>query len=425
MYTMAIVGHQVLVLCDKEGVARVMRDAPKCLTNNFNTRMLEAVGGVTSSTITHSLFGKLTGVVIRSFSSRAVFKLAPGYTQRIIEEIMLFADGRPVPISEFVGESLYRAVSFTLWGPQYPLDTYAKFKYIDSQIPRLLSSILFPPRRATQARDSLKCMLGEFLKEHWDEVHGIAGAASAGNDVVRTLRQASLSPSDERGVLLSFLLGLHANSLRVTTWFLAFLLSHPIAVRSIQEEIDHAIKTEFGSLSILLSSPVESFGTGTFPLLNSALQETMRLIVPPVFMRQVKADTDFPLNDATTIGLKQGQYVVADGCNLNMAHNVFEEPSKFKYDRFTQFEGENGKSTPLLVSPFGGGVHACKGQDFAMYEMKVFVIVCLRLFDITAETSTGACVQQSNLKPTTSIPTPVMYLEDGVFVRVRKRPTLA
>lgn len=426
VYTMSIAGHQVIVVCHREGVVRIMRDAPKCLTNSFNTRMLEAVGGVKSNTITHVLFGKLSGLITRSFSTRAISKLAPAYTQRVVEELMSLVKGQtqqPIHLSQFVGECLYRAVSSMLFGPRFPLDTYADFMCVDSQIPRLLSPILFPPRQATRARKNLKKKLGAFIHDCWDDIHGLPDAALAGTAIIRTLREAALPPCDEQGVLLAFLLGLHANSLRVTTWFLAFLLSDQVALSRIREEIDHVIDTEFGSLDALFSSPVQSLGKENFPLLDSALKETMRLSVPPVFMRAVKVETNFPIDDATNITVKRGQYLVADGCSLNMGHDIFEDSNEFRYDRFVQFDSHEDaeKHTHLPVSPFGGGIHACKGQDFAVYEMKVFAIVCLRLLNVTAETSTGTSMHQVHPKANTSIPTPVMYLEDGIFVRVSKR----
>lgn len=58
-----------------------------------------------------------------------------------------------------------------------------------------------------------------------------------------------------------------------------------------------------------------------------------------------------------------------------------------------------------------------------MYEMKIFVILCLRLLDIRAETKSGVPLDNRTHKanPVLTVPGFSMFPSEEVFVRVGKR----
>ncbi|KAK7687597.1 hypothetical protein QCA50_008811 [Cerrena zonata] len=423
VYTLTV-GHQrVTVATHKEGVMRIMKD--KSLENNINIWLFESLGGVESGTITRQIFRLLSTSVLRSFSARGITQLAPLYSDCVIHETTSFINahkGERISLIEFVSFTIYRAVSVALFGPKFPLDTQLDLQCIIYYFPRLLTPRMFLPRTPVEARARVISALDSFIKENWNQKNGFPGAADAGNDLLRTLRSAHLTSQTELAILFAFIIGLHINTLRVTCWFFALLIHHPTALIAVRDEVDRLIDEEHsGSLNSLLSSPSKAVGKNSLPFLDSALNEVLRLCVLPVLVRQASSDIHLALDGDRSVVLKEGQYIVADGHVLNMAEDVFEDPERFKFDRFTKYDDRQGIPTPPLVSAFGSGPNICKGQDFAIYEMKVLVIVCLRMYDFTGETLTGNKLPSCCPKASTTLPTPVKYLEEDVYLRFNER----
>ncbi|CAL1706655.1 unnamed protein product [Somion occarium] len=420
IYRVHIVGREFVVVSHAEGIAHVMRDPQKSLTNDFNTTILEAAGDIIPQHFDQVLFGKLASLALRTFSNRNVPRLAPVFNRQLLRNFNSFSSsgGRErVSLTNFIGQSLYNSVCMSLWGPHFPIDSFADFQLIDSNISRLLSPMLFPPRKAVQARKSLKAELGKYLQRasfgDKDEVEEDVYGAT---EIVEIIRSSNLPSSDQQGVFLGFMFALHSNSIRMSTWFMTYLLCDTSVWARLRDEVDLAIGTEFESLEALLSAPPHRIGGDTLPLLDSALKEALRLSVAAVLMRRVTQNCELPVNDIDSVKVTEGEYIFANGCAINMEDDVFEDACSFRVDRF--LKNESHKSAP--VSAFGGGAHMCKGRDFAMYEMKMFAILCLKLLDISIENPDGSSAEGQSPKADYVYPTPVFFPKE-LFVRIQKR----
>ncbi|CAL1706658.1 unnamed protein product [Somion occarium] len=430
VFAIRLAGKRVIVAGNLNGILRVMRDTQKTL-HLPNHQMLASLGDV-KGTIPMTLLDRLTTYVARTFSNKGIPQFSHTFNQHLFRHIRSLAENSPndrVPLQRFVGQALYDAVSVSVWGPHFPLDTYEEFYTIDAKMSRLLGPAFLVPRAVSQARNLMKNKLGTYMQECWDEELGVKGAPANVTEMIRLLKECSptVPPEDAQGALLVFLFGLHANTHRIVAWLFLHLLSDSRTYLRLRREIDHAIDVEFGDLDTLLLVPPQRLGVSSLPLLESAIMETLRLWYAAVTVREVNEDTEIPSEDMKTFMVaRPGDLVMGNSSAINMSDDFFEEPETFQIDRFvgcTAEKEDEGKSRTLPLGSFGGGTHVCKGRDFALYEMKVFAILCLRVLDMKAETSSGRSIDDLPLKADTTrtIPSFVMYPSEEVFVRIRKR----
>jgi len=98
------------------------------------------------------------------------------------------------------------------------------------------------------------------------------------------------------------------------------------------------------------------------------------------------------------VTLEKGNLVLADVRGFHFDEGQYEDPTKFRVDRFMskKDEGtnpEHANRPQVPVRPFGGGFHICKGRHFAVYEMKVLLILCVHLLDFTATHPDGSVLE--------------------------------
>lgn len=120
---------------------------------------------------------------------------------------------------------------------------------------------------------------------------------------------------------------------------------------------------------------------GEMEVLHLNIQEALR-IHPPLLMVMRYAKQPF------TVTTSKGQNytipagdVVAVSPNFNhVLPTVFERPLAYEPDRFSPPRDED-KKKPFSYMGFGGGRHACIGQNFAYLQIKSIWSVMLRNFD--------------------------------------------
>ncbi|XP_035027217.1 5-beta-cholestane-3-alpha,7-alpha-diol 12-alpha-hydroxylase-like [Hippoglossus stenolepis] len=174
-------------------------------------------------------------------------------------------------------------------------------------------------------------------------------------------------------------------------WLLLFLMKHPEAMRAVKEEIDKVLKesgqeVRRGGPSINLTYEMLK----KTPILDSALEETLRLCVAPVLNRAVLQDMTLKMADGREYFIRKGdRMAMFPYCTVQTDPEIHPDPHSFKYDRFLNPDGskktdfyKNGQKVKFYNMPWGAGVSMCPGRFFASNEMKQFVFLVLAYFEI-------------------------------------------
>ncbi|KAK7691579.1 hypothetical protein QCA50_004978 [Cerrena zonata] len=419
VFRLKMVGRHYTVITDADGIMNVMRDPQKVLASP-NVTLMEAGGDLELGSIGQAIHDKLAVSVMRIFSPRTIPIISPVLIEQFRTNFRNFAslsDGHSrVMLTHFVGQTMYSSVCMALWGPRFPTETFSEFYLIDSNLLRLLSPMLLPPRKSVHARETIKTLLGEYMAGLGQDEEEYGGM-----EVPIAIHDLEIPAPVKEGLFLGLMFGLHSNTFRTTTWLMQYLLCDKQLWARLREEVDTAINKHFGSLQKLISAPPHLFGETFFPLLDSALKETMRLSIVAVILRRATVDCDILINEHKSVHIKEGEYVYTHRDRINMSDEYFENAKTFRADRFMNYTEEQ----PQPMSTFGGGAHICKGREFAIYEMKIFAILCLRLLDFEAERPDGSSAEGYIPEAVYAYPTPVYFPKDlYIYVRPRQDPDI-
>ncbi|XP_030629715.1 5-beta-cholestane-3-alpha,7-alpha-diol 12-alpha-hydroxylase-like [Chanos chanos] len=173
-------------------------------------------------------------------------------------------------------------------------------------------------------------------------------------------------------------------------WLLLYLMKYPEAMRAVRNEVDKVLeetgqKVKIGGSLINLTRDMLL----KTPVLDSTMEETLRLIAAPVLTRGVIKDMSFVMADGRQYNLREGDRVaIFPYTAVQMDPEVHPDPNTFKYDRFLTPDGakktdfyKNGKKVKYYSMPWGAGTTMCPGRFFATNEMKQFVFLMLTYFD--------------------------------------------
>ncbi|ETE62728.1 7-alpha-hydroxycholest-4-en-3-one 12-alpha-hydroxylase, partial [Ophiophagus hannah] len=204
-------------------------------------------------------------------------------------------------------------------------------------------------------------------------------------DQDRQLADAGMNEKMRTQVQLLYLWASQANTGPVTFWLLAYLLKHPDAMKAIRAEVEQVLK-ETGQEENLMNLSLQAIKT---PLLDSAVEEVLRLKAGSFVFRTVMEDFRLQMDNGNEYDLRKGDHLLLfPFLGLHMDPEIYPEPQTFKYDRFLSPEGKrkeffkNGKKLRTCIMPFGGGTSMCPGRFFAISEMKIFAILMLTHFDM-------------------------------------------
>lgn len=127
---------------------------------------------------------------------------------------------------------------------------------------------------------------------------------------------------------------------------------------------------------------------GKMDLLFNCLRETLRMHPPLIMlMRKCRQDLVVQSEENKTYTVPKGSVVAVSPSVQQRLPHLFPDPDSFDPDRFAPPREEH---KPLFAyAPFGGGLHACLGQQFAYVQLKTVLSLLLSKFELTLATPDG------------------------------------
>lgn len=174
-------------------------------------------------------------------------------------------------------------------------------------------------------------------------------------------------------------------------WLLLYLMKHPDAMQALRREVDKVLK-ESGQ-EVRPGGPLVDLTREMLmktPVLDSAVEETLRLVAAPILTRSVLQDITLKMADGREYLIRKGdRMAIFPYISVHVDPEIHPDPHTFKYDRFLSADGtgkktdfyKGGKRVKYYTMPWGSGVSMCPGRFFATNELKQFVFLMLVYFD--------------------------------------------
>jgi cytochrome P450 len=135
-------------------------------------------------------------------------------------------------------------------------------------------------------------------------------------------------------------------------WILSLLLNNPQTLVKAQDEIDNLVGQ---------SRLIEESDIAKLPYLCGIINETLRMYPAPQLL------VPHEYSEECTVGgyhVPRGTIVLVNAWGIHNDPKIWEEPRKFKPERFQSLEGE--RTDGIMLLPFGVGRRGCPGKGFAM-----------------------------------------------------------
>nr|XP_014341612.1 PREDICTED: prostacyclin synthase [Latimeria chalumnae] len=230
------------------------------------------------------------------------------------------------------------------------------------------------------------------VKEHlWrllspEQVDSKTNRSSWLNSYRLHLQELGVDNNMQARVMLLQLWATQGNVGPAAFWLLLFLLKHPEAMAAVQGEAERVFKQNGREVSPLYQISQELLDNT--PVFNSVLNETLRLTAASFLTREVLQDMQLKLADGREYSLRiDDRLCIFPYLSPQRDPEVYEEPEKFKYDRFLNPNGtekkdfyKRGKKLKYYNMPWGAGYNICVGRFYAINSLKQFVFILLNSF---------------------------------------------
>lgn len=228
----------------------------------------------------------------------------------------------------------------------------------------------------SKRNEFLNGLLDEFRQKKISglESNGIVGSMEKKTTLIDTLLSYQESEPEfytddiiKSLMLVVFVAGTETSSATIQ-WVMRLLLAHPDALHKLRADIDSKV----GNKRLLSESDLTKL-----PYLRCVVNETMRLY-PPVPLLLPHYSTE----DCTVGGYDVPKHtmLLVNAWAVHRDPKVWEEPEKFKPERFEATEGETERFNYKLV-PFGMGRRACPGTDMGLRAVSLALGSLIQCFD--------------------------------------------
>ncbi|PNP47738.1 hypothetical protein THARTR1_10499 [Trichoderma harzianum] len=250
---------------------------------------------------------------------------------------------------------------------------------IQDRLNLLLNEGIMPSRKDPSS------ILDLMLREHILQSEASGGA--------KTTNQTSLSYTDTQLLLTNIkglLLGGHGTTTDSLCYILMLLSHAPTALKKMRQEHDDVFSKDFdGTVESLLDAPAK---LQDLPYTDAIIKESLRLFPVGFTVREADAGAKLTVQ-GKSYPIDRHQGVVLNGHDLHYNSDFFPNHTEFLPERW--LDSEKGVPRPYFRT-FGRGPRACLGQNLAMNELKVILLMVVRDFEFEC------AGLEPNAKPRTS-----------------------
>ncbi|KAI5932126.1 7-alpha-hydroxycholest-4-en-3-one 12-alpha-hydroxylase [Manis javanica] len=263
-------------------------------------------------------------------------------------------------------------------------ELFMQFRKFDRLFPRFVYSLLWPQEWLEIRR--LQRLFHRMLSvEHNLEKDSISSWMS---HMLQFLREHGVALDMQDKFNFMMLWASQGNTGPTCFWALMFLLKHPEAMQAVRKEATQVLGK--ARLKTGQSFDLEVSALHHTPVLDSVVEETLRLGAAPTLLRVVHGDHTLQMASGQEYLLRSGDIVALfPYLSVHLDPDIHPEPTAFKYDRFLNPNGSRkvdfykaGKKVHHYTMPWGSGVSICPGRFLAISEVKLFVLLMVTYFDL-------------------------------------------
>ena len=174
----------------------------------------------------------------------------------------------------------------------------------------------------------------------------------------------------------------HETTALAISWALLMLANMPHAQDAVANEITQVLGTRAPQANDLKN----------LPLVNSVLQESMRLYPPVGFLAREAISSD----SLCGRDVKPGDAIFLSIYSMHRHEQYWDNPNAFQFDRFA---GDAPERDKFLHIPFGAGPRICVGANFAMMQAGLILTSLLQHFRFTPSGPDPKPVMHMTIRP--------------------------
>ncbi|XP_022100318.1 steroid 17-alpha-hydroxylase/17,20 lyase-like [Acanthaster planci] len=332
------------------------------------------------------LHRKIGHAALRHFASgeklnKLVHSVLPGFA-KVLDQ----SAGKPLDLKDVIDRSIYIVLANMCYGKSHDFDDPFLTKWfalnkraqelVGGGLPRdYIHSLRYLPLSSREKR--VKELSKESLDYIYDEFKGHRDSFKPDNirDLFDSLIAAQQEDAAETGSNANFLTDTRViqtvadlfgagtgTTIPALYWAVAVMIEHPQILERVTKEIDTVIGPD--RLPCLSDR-------SSMPYTEATLMEINRYgVVSPIGLpKSVTKDTVF-----RGFTIPKDTMVVLNVWAVHYDHKHWDEPNKFKPERFLDESGTKLVKPPASFMPFGVGRRSCIGENFARGE--IFILFC-------------------------------------------------
>jgi sterol 14-demethylase len=324
----------------------------------------------------------------QSLKSGRLKAYVPKIEAEIHAYIKNWGESGTVDILEALSELTILTSSRCLHGDEIRENMFAEVSRIYHDLDKGVTplSFFFPyaPTPAHKLRDNARAEMVKIFSDVIAKRKTETGDTSHYTDILQVYiefvyRDDNTQLTDDQivGLLIALLFaGQHTSSI-TSTWTMMFLMHHPECMKQVlaeQEEVLGGKERLHDALDFDSVSKME--------YLQNCIKESLRMFPPLIMLMRMAMEDITTTHNGQTYTIPKGDIVITSPAVSSRLESVFKNPNSFEPDRFGPERNE--QKTPFAYLGFGGGRHACLGQQFGLMQVKTIVSVLLRTYKFEA-----------------------------------------